>query len=65
MLESNPGFDNGNPVNVPLDADRFKAIGGPEEPLNVARRDGRIAEAMRDGHIPITRSKKSRLARLF
>ena len=38
-----------------MDADRLKVSGGPEEPLNVARRDGRIAEAMRDGHIPFTR----------
>jgi len=61
-----------------LDADHLKVIGGPEEPLNVARRGergirdacvepasrlvmqdkpwtGRVAEAMRDGHIPFTR----------
>ena len=46
-------------MNVPLDADRLKAIGGPEEPLNVARRDARVADATRDGHIPFTRSKKA------
>ena len=60
-----------------MDADHLKVSGGPEEPLNVARRGergirdacvepasrlvmqdkpwtGRIAEAMRDGHIPFT-----------
>src|SRR5688572_9563276 len=50
------GSTTGHPVNVPLDADRLKVSGGPEGPLNVAPRDGRIADAMRDGHIPFTRS---------
>jgi hypothetical protein len=38
----------------------LEASGGPEEPLNVARRDARVADATRDGHIPITRSRSKR-----
>ena len=53
-------FDNAMSGNIVLDANRLKVIGGPSEQLNVAPKDGRIAEAMRDGHIPITRSRSNK-----
>jgi len=31
-------------------------VGGPEKPLNMALKDGWIAESMRARHIPFTRS---------
>jgi hypothetical protein len=35
-----------------LDAGTLKRDGGPAGQFNIASMDGRIAEAMRDGHIP-------------
>ena len=44
-----------SPGDCSLDATSLKRCGGPEESLNVTRRDGRTAEAMRAGHNPFTR----------
>jgi len=50
-------FDNRTSSERPVGRCPLKRVGGPEEQLNVAPKDGWIAEAMRARHIPFTRSR--------
>jgi len=49
-------FDNQQSCGLLIGRHRLKACGGPEGPLNVARGDGRVADATRAGDILFTRS---------
>ena len=53
-------FDNEHSGGLFVGRCPLKRVGGPSEQLNVAPKDGWIAEAMRAGHIPFTRSRYKR-----